>query len=91
MKTKKVMSESEKAVFLAQNDAECIKAFEKKGYKDVQPRVTVKTYKKFLEDGLMVRKGEKSTRVGPFNLFHRDQASPVTTAAPNAEGTATIQ
>lgn len=93
------LTDAEKAVFIAQNDAGCVAAFTKAGYKDVQPRVNVMTYKKFIASGRMVRKGEKATRVGPFNLFHVDQTDPLpveqkgapTVPAANAEAPATVQ
>lgn len=67
---------------MAANDAECIKVFTAAGFKDVRPRVNVLTYGKVKEDGTKtgwldqgrkVKKGEKSHRVGNFNLFHIDQ------------------
>ena len=48
-------------------------AFTKAGYSDVQPRVNVLTYDKWVEAGRRVRKGEKSVRVGNFALFHITQ------------------
>ncbi len=92
------LTEAEKAAFIAKNDAECVAIFTKAGYKDIQPRVNVMTYKKFIESGRKVRKGEKSTRVGPFNLFHVDQTEALTTEQvvaptpqPNAEAPQTVQ
>lgn len=55
------------------NNALVVEAFTKAGYADVQPRVNVLTYDKWLEKGRRVRKGEKSIRVGNFALFHLDQ------------------
>ena len=39
----------------------------------VEPRFNVLTYKKWLEKGRQVKKGEKGFSVGPFKLFHKDQ------------------
>lgn len=50
-----------------------LEAFTAAGYADVQPRVNVLTYDKWIEQGRRVRKGEKSIRVGNFALFHLDQ------------------
>jgi hypothetical protein len=75
------LTEAEKAVFMAKNDAACVETFTAAGYKDVQPRINVLTYDKFILQGRMVKKGEKSLRVGPFNLFHIDQTSPIVPAA----------
>lgn len=98
------LTEAEKEAFKAENDAECVKAFTKAGYKDVQPRVNVMTYGKrdengtpisgWLAQGRMVRKGEKAIKVGPFSLFHVDQTDPLVTETvirPNAEAPATVQ
>ena len=74
------LTDAEKAGYMAANDAACVKAFHEKGYDDVQPRVNVMTYNKFIEAGLRVRKGEKSTKVGPFALFHVSQCSPIDAA-----------
>jgi hypothetical protein len=79
---RKPLSDEERAAYAAKNDAECVKVFTKAGFKDVQPRVNVLTYGKVKPDGSktgwigkgrMVKKGEKSHRVGPFNLFHESQ------------------
>ena len=55
------------------NDEECIRVFKAAGYKVVEPRFNVLTYKKWLEKGRRVKKGEKGLSVGPFKLFHKDQ------------------
>ena len=67
------LTEAEKAAYMAANDAKCVEAFTKAGYKDVQPRVNVLTYDKWVAQGRLVRKGEKSVKVGPFSLFHKEQ------------------
>ena len=68
------MSEAEKAVVVARNDELCIRKFTKMGYKDVRPRENVKTFNRwYTEDGRIVKRGEKSTKVGRFRLFHEDQ------------------
>lgn len=76
------LTEEQKAARRALADAEVIKVFTAKGYKDVQPRVNVLTYGKLQPDGSLsgwlgqgrrVKAGEKAIRVGPFALFHVDQ------------------
>src|SRR5271166_3009745 len=67
------LTDAQKVEFIAKNDAECIKKFTKAGFKDVQPRVNVLTFKRWVELGRVVKKGEKSTKVGPFRLFHLAQ------------------
>lgn len=97
------LTEAEKAAHRAENDAECIKAFTKAGYKDVQPRINVKVYGKpahtavkdgvavnipasgWIAEGRQVKKGEKSIKVGPFNLFHINQTEVMVAAEPKVE------
>lgn len=85
-KGRQPLTEEQKAVYRAQNDAECVKAFNTKGYSDVQPRVNVMTYNKWIESGRKVKKGEKSTKVGAFSLFHKDQTEVVGGSAPVQTG-----
>lgn len=59
------------------NNELVVEAFTKAGYSDVQPRINVLTYGKWEEQGRRVRKGEKSVRVGNFNLFHISQCDVV--------------
>ncbi len=75
-KGRQKLTDAEKAVFAAKNDADCITAFAAKGIQDVKPRENVLTYRKWFEKGFLVRKGEKAVRVGPFNLFHSSQVDP---------------
>ena len=79
-KGRQKLSEADKAAYRAENDAECVKLFKAKGL-DVTPRVDVMTYDKFLDQGRRVRKGEKSTKVGAFSLFHVSQTDPVPAVA----------
>jgi hypothetical protein len=65
--------ERERAARRKANDEECIRVFKAAGYKAVEPRFNVLTYKKWLEKGRRVKKGEKGLSVGPFKLFHKDQ------------------
>lgn len=64
----------------AHNDAMCIKVFTEAGYKDVRPRETVLTHKRWKAVGRKVREGEKSLKVGAeghqFSLFHISQTDP---------------
>lgn len=73
---RKPLTDAEKAVFMARNDMEAVKAFAERGFKDVKPRENVLTYGKWAEKGRLVKRGEKAVRVGPFNLFHFDQTEP---------------
>jgi len=57
----------------ADMDRLCIRAFNKAGFKDVQPRANVLTYNRWIEQGFRVKEGEKSIRVKNLRLFHRSQ------------------
>ncbi len=73
------LTEEQKAINRAKSDVAAAAAFTAKGYKDVQPRVNVLTYDKWIENGRRVRKGEKSTKVGAFALFHKEQTDAIGT------------
>lgn len=85
-KAKTKASEAEIEASRLRNNELVMEAFTKAGFTDVQPRINVLTYDKWVEQGRRVRKGEKSIRVGNFNLFHADQCDPI--EAPAAEGAA---
>jgi hypothetical protein len=70
-------------------DTAIITAFEKAGFKNIvlfdrtkdmkdQPNCTVLTYKRWLELGRVVKKGERAIRARNYHirLFHRDQTEP---------------
>jgi hypothetical protein len=57
-----------------------IRAFTKKGFKDVQPRVNTLTYAKWIEAGRRVKEGEKSIKVKNLRLFHISQTEPISKA-----------
>ena len=84
------LTEAEKAEYRAANDAECIKLFTAAGHKDVQPRINVMTYDKWLDQGRRVRKGEKSIKVGAFSLFALSQTDPVPAVAQAANVVAMV-
>jgi len=79
---RKPLTDEEKAKNRAKTEAETIKNFKAAGYKDVRPRENVMTYLKWVQNGRMVRKGEKNIKCGAFALFHVDQTDPI-----KAEGT----
>lgn len=81
-KGRQPLTEEQKAANRLKVEAETVKAFKAAGYKDVQPRVTVMTYNRWIENGRRVKKGEKSVKCGSFPLFHLDQTEPI-----RAEGT----
>lgn len=76
---RKPLTEEQKAERRAKVDEATLVAFKAKGYKDVQPRVNVMTYDKWIENGRRVRKGEKSVKCGSWPLFHLDQTDPIAT------------
>tara|TARA_R110000868_G_scaffold139053_1_gene353772 strand:+ start:1610 stop:2011 length:402 start_codon:yes stop_codon:yes gene_type:complete len=78
------LTEAEKADYRASNNAEAVKLFTAKGAVGLTPdnvREFVMTYDKWLDQGRRVRKGEKSTKVGAFSLFHVSQTDPVPAVA----------
>jgi len=74
---RKPQTDEEKAKNRAKVEAETIKAFKAAGFDDVQPRVNVMTYNKWIENGRRVKKGEKSVKCGSFPLFHVSQTDPI--------------
>ena len=58
---------------LAKRHASILAGFKRKGYKDAKLFTDIKPYKKWLEEGRQVRKGEKSVR----GLFHVKQTDPI--------------
>ena len=54
-------------------DIAVVRAFKKAGYGEVKPRIEVRTYNRWLAEGLKVRVGEKSIKVGSLRLFHVSQ------------------
>lgn len=76
-KGRQPLSEADKAAYMAGNDAAAVEAFTKAGFKDVQPRVNVLTYNKWIAAGFKVKKGQKSIKVNNFPLFHQDQVEPL--------------
>ena len=73
------LTEEQKATKRAKVDAEVVHMFNAEGFKNVQPRVNVMTYNKWLEAGRKVKKGTKGIRVAGFNLFHIDSTEPIDT------------
>lgn len=78
-KERKPLTDEQKAERRAKVDEQTVANFKAKGYKDVQPRVNVMTYDKWIESGRRVRKGEKSVKCGSWPLFHLDQTDPIVT------------
>lgn len=76
-KGRKPLTEEQKAERRAKVDIETLANFTVQGYKDVRPRDNVRTYDGWVRVGRQVKKGEKSTKCGPWPLFHRDQTDPL--------------
>jgi hypothetical protein len=51
----------------------CIRAFTRKGFKDIQPRANVKTYDLWIAAGYRVKPGEHAVKVKNLRLFHSSQ------------------
>lgn len=75
---KKLKTEEEKQASRDKTDAATLANFKAKGYQDVQPRINVKTFNKWIEVGRRVKRGEKSTICGSFALFHVEQTEAIT-------------
>lgn len=71
------LTEEQKAANRSKTDVATVANFNAKGYKDVQPRINVMTYNKWIESGRRVNKGEKATVCGSFALFHVNQTAPI--------------
>jgi hypothetical protein len=63
----------------AKNDLACIRVFKKAGFKDIQPRINVLTFNKWVEKGFRPVEGSKSLKVANLRLFHTSQVRQLTT------------
>ena len=75
---RKLKTEEEKQTSRDKTDQATLANFKAKGYHDVQPRINIMTYNKWIEHGRRVKKGEKSTICGSFALFHVAQTEAIT-------------
>jgi hypothetical protein len=62
----------------SKNEMATIKAFKKKGYGIVKPKVDVLTFNKWIDQGLRPKEGEHAAKVANLRLFHRSQCRPLT-------------
>jgi hypothetical protein len=76
---RKPLTDEQKRANRDKTDLATFNNFTAKGYKDVQPRINVMTYNKWIENGRRVKKGEKATVCGSFALFHREQTEAIVT------------
>ena len=58
-------------------DAATFANFKAKGYVDIQPRINIMTFNRWIENGRRVKRGEKATICGSFPLFHVAQTEPL--------------
>jgi len=75
---RKLKTEEEKQASRDKTDQATLANFKAKGYKDIQPRINIKTFNKWIESGRRVKKGEKATICGSFALFHVEQTEAIT-------------
>ena len=61
----------------AKNLLKTVAAFKKKGFGTVVPHQDVKTFNRWISEGLRPREGEKSIAVSNLRLFHRSQCRPL--------------
>jgi hypothetical protein len=71
------LTEEEKQAKRDLLDAATFANFKAKGYVDIQPRINVKTFNRWIESGRRVKRGEKATICGSFPLFHVAQTEPL--------------
>lgn len=76
---RKPLTDEQKQANRDKTDTATVANFTAKGYEDVQPRVNVMTYNKWIESGRRVKKGEKATICGSFALFHVKQTEAIVT------------
>jgi hypothetical protein len=60
------------------NEIAVVRAFKKAGFGNVTPHVDVKTFNRWMMDGLRPVEGSTSVRVKNLRLFHRSQVRPLT-------------
>ena len=75
--TMSVAGKSERSI---QNELQTIRAFAKAGFKDNRPHETIKTFNRWMAEGLRPMPGSKSLKVGNLRLFHKSQCQAVTAA-----------
>ncbi len=56
-----------------QNEIAVVKAFKKAGFGDVRPHIDVKTFNRWVAEGLRPIEGSKSLKIKNLRLFHRTQ------------------
>jgi hypothetical protein len=64
----------------AKNDADCVRIFKKAGFKDLQPRVNILTFRKWTEHGYRPLEGSNALRVNNLRLWHVSQVRALTPA-----------
>ena len=64
----------------AKNDLDCIRIFKKAGFKDLQPRVNILTFRKWTEQKRRPVEKSKAYRINNLRLWHFDQTRPMTAA-----------
>jgi hypothetical protein len=62
----------------AKNELQTIRVFKKAGFKDIQPRINVLTFNRWIEAGRRPTEGSKSLKVAGLRLFHLSQTRPLT-------------
>jgi hypothetical protein len=69
-----------KAANAAKLELDTVRAFKRKGFGEVTPRVNVKTFNLWVKDGRRPKEGEKSVKVRNFRFFHLSQTRELTSA-----------
>jgi hypothetical protein len=62
----------------AKNDLACIRVFKRAGFKDLQPRINILTFPKWIEHGYRPVEKSKALKVNNLRLWHVSQVRPLT-------------
>lgn len=66
-----------KSEISAKNDLAVLRACKKAGFKDVQPRVNVLTFRKWVEKGYRPKEGSSALKINNLRLWHVSQVRPM--------------
>ena len=61
-------------------DSLIIAEFTRRGFADIRLRENVLTWRRWIEQGRIVKRGEKAVHAGPLRLYHASQTEPLPTA-----------
>jgi hypothetical protein len=80
MAAKPAVAANGKSDISTENERRTKKAFERAGFKDVQPRINILTFNRWIEKGFRPIEGSKSLKISGMRLFHISQVRELTSA-----------